>query len=98
MSIRMPVLLTAARKQTVLPESDLNQLRVACSRALTSYFERAHETCLFVLCHQKLPLSLDDRAILLLHCRRESVARGEYETARRELIRALAGPGFLQDV
>lgn len=80
------------------PESDLNQLRVACSRALTAYFERAHETCLFALCRQNLPLSLEDRAILLLHCRKESVARAEYETARRELLLALAGSISLQDI
>lgn len=89
---------TAAPRQIVLPESELNSLRLACSRALTAYFERAHETCLFIIVHQKLPLSLEDRAILLLHCRKEKIAREAYELARRELILALAGPFSLKEI
>jgi hypothetical protein len=82
----------------VLPESELNHLRVACSRALTAYFERAHETCLFMLWHQNVPLSLEDRAILLLHCQKENIARAQYEAARRELIVAVAGPSSLEEI
>jgi hypothetical protein len=81
----------------MLSESELNALRLACSRALSTYFERAHETCLFILV-QKLPLSLEDRAILLLHCRKEKAAREGYESARRNLILAIAGASSVKEI
>ena len=70
----------------LITENNLKRLKREYTVAFERYVDLAQQTCEFINDIQKCPISVNERAGLILHRRREDTARDAYLTVRHKLM------------
>ena len=75
----------------MITENDLKRLKREYTVAFERYVDLAQQTCEFINDIQKCPISVNERSGLILHRRREDIARDAYLRVRHKLMDSLIG-------